>query len=87
MDEESVALLKQFEQELETEQENKETEEEQDPKEERVDWKKLQDELKMKNQEYVEISEKQMSMIKYMGETVMKMGFTFDEINSMFTSN
>jgi hypothetical protein len=33
------------------------------------------------------IIEKQMRMIKYMGETVMKMGFTFDEINSMFTSS
>jgi hypothetical protein len=26
-------------------------------------------------------------MIKYVGETVMKMGFTFDEINGIFTSN
>jgi CRISPR/Cas system-associated endonuclease Cas3-HD len=83
MDEESITLLKQFEQELESDVD----EEEQEPKEDVVDWKKLHDELKMKNQEYVEIIEKQMSMIKYMGETVMKMGFTFDEINSMFTSN
>jgi CRISPR/Cas system-associated endonuclease Cas3-HD len=83
MDEESITLLKQFEQELETDVD----EEELEPQEETVDWKKLRDELKMKNQEYVEIIEKQMRMIKYMGETVMKMGFTFDEINSMFTSN
>jgi CRISPR/Cas system-associated endonuclease Cas3-HD len=83
MDEESITLLKQFEQELESDVD----EGEQEPQEDVVDWKKLHDELKMKNQEYVEIIEKQMSMIKYMGETVMKMGFTFDEINSMFTSN
>jgi CRISPR/Cas system-associated endonuclease Cas3-HD len=83
MDEESITLLKQFEQELESDVD----EEEQEPKEDVVDWKKLHDELKVKNQEYVEIIEKQMRMIKYMGETVMKMGFTFDEINSMFTSN
>jgi CRISPR/Cas system-associated endonuclease Cas3-HD len=83
MDEESITLLKQFEQELETDVD----EEELEPQEETVDWKKLRDELKMKNQEYVEIIEKQMRTIKYMGETVMKMGFTFDEINSMFTSN
>jgi CRISPR/Cas system-associated endonuclease Cas3-HD len=83
MDEESITLLKQFEQELESDVD----EGEQEPQEDVVDWKKLHDELKMKNQEYVEIIEKQMSMIKYMGETVMKMGFTFDEINSMFTSS
>jgi hypothetical protein len=35
----------------------------------------------------VEIIEKQMAMIRYMGETVMKMSFTFDELNSMFDSS
>jgi hypothetical protein len=28
-----------------------------------------------------------MDMIKYMGETVLRMGFTFDELNSMFDSS
>jgi hypothetical protein len=85
MDEESIALLNQFEKEIEIDQKLEVREEQKE--EETTDWKKLYDELKIKNQGHVEIIEQQMSMIKYMGETVLKMGFTFDEINSMFTSN
>jgi hypothetical protein len=35
----------------------------------------------------VAVIEKSFEMIRYMGDTVLKMGFTFDQINDMFTSN
>jgi hypothetical protein len=52
-----------------------------------VDWKKKHDELRLKYKELEVVIKKSFEMIRYMGDTVTRMGFTFDEINSMFTSN
>jgi hypothetical protein len=82
MEQESIELLQQFEKEMNHKEETKP-----EPTEESVDWKKRYDQLRLKNDELVAVIEKSFEMIRYMGETVRKMGFTFDEINSMFTSN
>jgi hypothetical protein len=81
MEQESVELLQQFEKEMNHKEPKPE------PTEEDVDWKKRYDQLRLKNDELVAVIEKSFEMIRYMGETVRKMGFTFDQINDMFTSN
>jgi hypothetical protein len=76
MEQESIDELKQFEDEV-----AKATEDGV------VDWKKRCEALRLKNEELVAVIEKSFEMIRYMGDTVSKMGFTFDQINDMFTSN
>jgi hypothetical protein len=78
MEQESIDELKQFEDEV-----AKATE----PETDGVDWKKRCEALRLKNEELVAVIEKSFEMIRYMGDTVSKMGFTFDQINDMFTSN
>jgi hypothetical protein len=90
MDDNSILLLDQFDQEIETgfnsqEEEQEEEEEEEADVQETVDWKKLYDESVIKCKQYAGIIEQQMEMIKYMGDTVTRLGFTFDQLNTMLT--
>jgi hypothetical protein len=81
MEQESIDELKQFEDEVAR------ATEEPEPETDGVDWKKRYEALRLKNEELVAVIEKSFEMIRYMGDTVLKMGFTFDQINDMFTSN
>jgi hypothetical protein len=83
MEQDSIELLKELEEEIEI----KEPEPERGPQSNDVDWKKKHDELRLKYEELEVVIKKSFEMIRYMGDTVTRMGFTFDEINSMFTSN
>jgi hypothetical protein len=84
MEQDSIELLKEFEEEIEI----KEPEPEPEPQRDVVDWKKKHDELRLKYIELEVVIKKSFEIIRYMGDTVVtRMGFTFDEINSMFTSN
>jgi hypothetical protein len=82
MEQESIELLQQFEKEM-----NRHKVPKPEPTEEDVDWKKRYEKLQLQNDGLVAVIEKSFEMIRYMGDTVLRMGFTFDEINNMFTSN
>jgi hypothetical protein len=80
MEQESIDELKQFEEEVASATADESVDD-------TVDWKKRCEALRLKNEELVAVIEKSFEMIRYMGDTVLKMGFTFDQINDMFTSN
>jgi hypothetical protein len=83
MEQDSIELLKEFEEEIEI----KEPEPEPEPQRNIVDWKKKYDELRLKYEELEVVIKKSFEMIRYMGDTVTRMGFTFDEINGILISN
>jgi hypothetical protein len=90
MEQESIDELKQFEEEVASamaDEPEPETVPEPGDVDDTVDWKKRCEALRLKNEELVAVIEKSFEMIRYMGDTVLKMGFTFDQINDMFTSN
>lgn len=91
MDEEAKKLLQDFEKEIEPVVVEKEEEKKaEEVVVDKKDWKKLHDTLELRCQRledkktyYIEIIDKQMAMIKYMGEAGMKTGLTFDQMNML----
>ena len=81
MEQDSIELLKDLEEEIEIKKSEPETQQEV------VNWKKKHEELRRKYQELEAVIQKSFEMIRYMGDTVTRMGFTFDEINGILTSN
>jgi hypothetical protein len=97
MEQASIDELKQFEEEVAKAMQDRpkpviEDEPEPEPEPEpdvddAGDWKKKYDKLLGKYRELEVVINQSFETIRYMGDTVLKMGFTFDEINGMFTAN